>query len=58
MEKCGEPKLDKAGECFSLARCYKSAAEAYAKGNYFSEWLYTLKEDSSTWVRKLSSSGN
>ena len=21
-------------------------------------WLYTLKEDSSTWVRKLSSSGN
>ena len=39
MEKCGEPKLDKAGECFSLARCYKSAAEAYAKGNYFSECL-------------------
>ena len=39
MEQCGEPMLDKAGECFSLARCYKSAAEAYAKGNYFSECL-------------------
>ena len=37
MEKCGESKLDKAKECFSLTRCYKSAVEAYAKVNYFSE---------------------
>ncbi|KAA8532347.1 hypothetical protein F0562_032398 [Nyssa sinensis] len=39
LGKCGESELKKAGECFSLAGCYKLAAEAYAKGNYFSECL-------------------
>lgn len=39
MEKCVKPKLDKAGECFSLAGCYKRAAEAYAKGNFLPECL-------------------
>ncbi|XP_034698183.1 TPR and ankyrin repeat-containing protein 1-like [Vitis riparia] len=59
MEKCGEPMLDKAGECFSLARCYKSAAEAYAKGNYFSECLAVcIKGRLFYMVCRSSSSGN
>lgn len=39
LEKCGESKLAMAGECLSLAGCYKLAAEVYAKGNFFSECL-------------------
>ncbi|CAL5379006.1 unnamed protein product [Camellia sinensis] len=33
LEKCGESKLESAGECFSLARCYNIAAEVYARAN-------------------------
>ncbi|KAL3731173.1 hypothetical protein ACJRO7_028099, partial [Eucalyptus globulus] len=39
MEKCGESALQKAGECFSLAGHYSRAAEAYARGNFFSKCL-------------------
>ncbi|XP_052204545.1 uncharacterized protein LOC127809631 isoform X2 [Diospyros lotus] len=39
LDKCGESRLEKAGECFSLAGCHKLAAEVYARGNYFSECL-------------------
>nr|POE80701.1 tpr and ankyrin repeat-containing protein 1 [Quercus suber] len=39
LEKCGESKLQRAGECFCLAGCYELAAEVYAKGNFFSECL-------------------
>ena len=39
MDKCGESRLVKSGECFSLAGCHKLAAEVYARGNYFSECL-------------------
>ncbi|XP_062113026.1 uncharacterized protein LOC133824169 isoform X1 [Humulus lupulus] len=39
LEKCGESKLQKAGECFSLAGCHEIAANVYARGNFFSECL-------------------
>ncbi|KAL6508250.1 hypothetical protein OROHE_021792 [Orobanche hederae] len=39
LEKGGESALKKAGECFTLARRYELAAEAYAQGNYFEECL-------------------
>nr|XP_011463726.1 PREDICTED: uncharacterized protein LOC101298122 [Fragaria vesca subsp. vesca] len=39
MEKCGEPGLQKAGECFSLAERYDLAADVYARGKLFSECL-------------------
>ncbi|KAL3506739.1 hypothetical protein ACH5RR_032121 [Cinchona calisaya] len=39
LEKCGESELKKAGDCFTLASCYKLAADVYAKGNYFSDCL-------------------
>lgn len=39
MEKCGESEWKKAGECFSLAGCYKLAADVFARGNFFSECL-------------------
>ncbi|KAI6677279.1 hypothetical protein NL676_038075 [Syzygium grande] len=41
MEKCGESTLEKAGDCFSLARRYSLAAEADARGSIFSN----LEED-------------
>ncbi|KDP32609.1 hypothetical protein JCGZ_13159 [Jatropha curcas] len=37
--QCGESAIERAGECFSLAGCYKLAAEVYATGNHFSECL-------------------
>ncbi|KAG7980453.1 hypothetical protein I3843_05G183000 [Carya illinoinensis] len=39
LEKCGESELEKAGECFSLARCYELAADVYARGYFFPECL-------------------
>lgn len=39
LEKFSVPELRKAGECFSLARNYTTAAEVYAKGNFFRECL-------------------
>lgn len=39
MYKCGEPELEKAGECFYLAANYELAADAYARGNFFFQCL-------------------
>ncbi|XP_035540340.1 uncharacterized protein LOC108992280 isoform X2 [Juglans regia] len=39
LENCGESKLEKAGECFSLAGCYELAADVYARGYFFPECL-------------------
>ncbi|WOL05870.1 hypothetical protein Cni_G14601 [Canna indica] len=39
MEKCGKSRLKEAGECFAAAECWTLAANAYAKGKYFSESL-------------------
>ncbi|KAF8031623.1 hypothetical protein BT93_D0747 [Corymbia citriodora subsp. variegata] len=44
MDKCGESGLEKAGECFSLARRYNLAVEAYAKANIFSKCLSICAE--------------
>nr|GEX43862.1 UvrD-like helicase, ATP-binding domain, P-loop containing nucleoside triphosphate hydrolase [Tanacetum cinerariifolium] len=41
MDKCG--KSDAAAECFTLAGCYGEAAEAYAKGDQFSNCLSVCK---------------
>ena len=43
LHTCG--KVDAAAECFSLAGCYSEAAEAYAKGDQFSNCLLVCKED-------------
>jgi hypothetical protein len=42
MHKCG--KFDAAAECFTLAGCYSEAAEAYAKGDQFSNCLSVCKK--------------
>ncbi|KAK2997943.1 hypothetical protein RJ639_026642, partial [Escallonia herrerae] len=39
QQKFGESKLEKAGECFSLAKCHKLAAEAYARARSYSKCL-------------------
>ncbi|KAL2459870.1 uncharacterized protein Fot_54614 [Forsythia ovata] len=39
LEKSGESDLRKAGECFTLAGCYRLAADVYGKGNFFTECL-------------------
>ncbi|KAK3002992.1 hypothetical protein RJ639_019264 [Escallonia herrerae] len=39
QQKFGESKLEKAGECFSLAKCHKLAAEAYARARSYSKSL-------------------
>ncbi|XP_073028907.1 uncharacterized protein [Primulina eburnea] len=39
LQECGASELRKAGECFTLAGCYKTAADVYAKGNFFMECL-------------------
>ncbi|CAL8078206.1 unnamed protein product [Prunus armeniaca] len=39
LEKCGERGLERAGKCFSLAGFYEHAADAYARGKFFSECL-------------------
>ncbi|KAK0573842.1 hypothetical protein LWI29_014378 [Acer saccharum] len=39
LEKYEESELETAAECFDLARCYKQAAEIYARCNFFSKCL-------------------
>ncbi|KAK2980144.1 hypothetical protein RJ640_021764 [Escallonia rubra] len=39
QQKFGESKLEKAGECFSLAKCHKLAAEACARARSYSKCL-------------------
>ncbi|CAI8586619.1 unnamed protein product [Vicia faba] len=39
FEKCEDPDLKRAGDCFYLARRYEMAAQVYAKGNFFSDCL-------------------
>ncbi|XP_058731228.1 uncharacterized protein LOC131603010 [Vicia villosa] len=39
FEKCEEPDLKRAGDCFYLARRYEMAAQVYARGNFFSDCL-------------------
>ncbi|KAH9658796.1 UvrD-like helicase ATP-binding domain-containing protein [Citrus sinensis] len=39
LERCEEPELEKAGECFFLAGCYKLAADVYARGSFLAECL-------------------
>lgn len=42
--QCGDFALEKAGECFYLAGCYRFAAEVYAKGNQFTKCLSACTE--------------
>ncbi|PWA79190.1 uvrD-like Helicase, ATP-binding domain, P-loop containing nucleoside triphosphate hydrolase [Artemisia annua] len=42
LSKCGT--IDAAAECFTLSGCYSDAAEAYAKGNKFSNCLSVCKK--------------
>ncbi|KAK9063838.1 hypothetical protein SSX86_017710 [Deinandra increscens subsp. villosa] len=42
MLKCG--KMDAAAECFTLAGCYRDAAEAYAEGNQLSKCLSVCRK--------------
>ncbi|KGN50541.2 hypothetical protein Csa_018847 [Cucumis sativus] len=37
-------KLERAGECFHLAKCYDRAADVYARGNFFSACLNVCSE--------------
>lgn len=37
--KCGEAKLEDAGDCYMLAECYKLAAEAYSRGRCVLKFL-------------------
>ncbi|KAF5201090.1 Tpr and ankyrin repeat-containing protein [Thalictrum thalictroides] len=39
LEKCGESRLEDAGDCFSLAGCWSEAADVYARGKCFSKCL-------------------
>ncbi|KZV14915.1 hypothetical protein F511_40287 [Dorcoceras hygrometricum] len=39
LHECGTSELRKAGECFTLAGCYNTAANVYAKGSFFLECL-------------------
>jgi len=39
MEKCEEPDLKRAGDCFYLAHCHEMAAQVYARGSFFSDCL-------------------
>ncbi|XP_044475821.1 uncharacterized protein LOC123203512 isoform X2 [Mangifera indica] len=39
LEKCEEPELERAGECFCLAGRHELAAKVYAKGNFLAECL-------------------
>ncbi|KAJ1399973.1 UvrD-like helicase, ATP-binding domain [Sesbania bispinosa] len=44
LEKCEEPDLKRAGDCFYLAGCYEVASQVYARGNFFSECLTVCAE--------------
>jgi len=39
LEKCEEPDLKRAGDCFYLGRCFDMAAQVYARGCFFSDCL-------------------
>ncbi|RDX89211.1 TPR and ankyrin repeat-containing protein 1, partial [Mucuna pruriens] len=39
LEKCEEPDLKRAGDCFYLAGCYEIAAQVYARGSFFPDCL-------------------
>ncbi|KAL0539958.1 hypothetical protein IC582_024180 [Cucumis melo] len=39
LTKCGEAKLEDAGDCYMLAECYKLAAEAYSRGRCVFKFL-------------------
>ncbi|MCL7023592.1 hypothetical protein MKW94_024919 [Papaver nudicaule] len=39
LEKCGESRLEDAGDCFSLAGCWSTAADVYSRCNCFSKCL-------------------
>ncbi|KAI3945647.1 hypothetical protein MKW92_004846 [Papaver armeniacum] len=39
LENCGESRLEDAGDCFSLAGCWSSAADVYSRCNCFSKCL-------------------
>ncbi|XP_057420200.1 uncharacterized protein LOC130714313 [Lotus japonicus] len=39
LQKCEDPDLKRAGDCFCLAGCYEIAAEVYARGSFFSDCL-------------------
>ncbi|CAJ2677794.1 unnamed protein product [Trifolium pratense] len=39
LEKCEEPDLKRAGDCFYLAGCHEMAAQVYARGSFFSDCL-------------------
>ena len=45
LEKRDIPELRKAGECFSLAGNYKTAAEAFAQGNFFKNCLSACSKE-------------
>ncbi|KAJ7967046.1 UvrD-like Helicase, ATP-binding domain, P-loop containing nucleoside triphosphate hydrolase [Quillaja saponaria] len=46
LEKCCDPDLKRAGDCFSLAGCCELAAQVYARGNFFSDCLTVCAEGS------------
>ncbi|XP_038876924.1 uncharacterized protein LOC120069278 [Benincasa hispida] len=39
LTKCGEAKLEDAGDCYMLAECYELAAGAYSRGRCFLKFL-------------------
>ncbi|KAI3933603.1 hypothetical protein MKX01_032708 [Papaver californicum] len=39
LEYCGESRLEDAGDCFSLAGCWSTAADVYSRCNCFSKCL-------------------
>ncbi|KAK7319208.1 hypothetical protein RJT34_03926 [Clitoria ternatea] len=39
LEKCEEPDLKRAGDCFYLGGCFEIAARTYARGNFFADSL-------------------
>ncbi|KAI3864227.1 hypothetical protein MKW92_044215 [Papaver armeniacum] len=39
LENCGESRLEDAGDCFSLAGCWSTAADVYSSCNCFSKCL-------------------
>ncbi|XP_031477020.1 uncharacterized protein LOC116248392 [Nymphaea colorata] len=44
MEKCGNERLEDAGDCFALATCWSEAADVYAKGKFFAKCLDSCKK--------------
>lgn len=47
LDKCGKPGLERAAECYSLAGCYKHAAEIFesiGKADSAARCFYYLEE--------------